>query len=232
MRVAAIELRPQLISEFLMQRLRVNVGCGATPTPGWVNLDNSWTIRGVRNAWLRPIFRATGLLRGKDDYVAAIHRHDVRWADASRYLPLESASADVIYTSHMLEHMTREECARFYAEALRALAPGGILRVAVPDIDYHVEGYARHGDPDAFIAGLCMAGEPPRGFVAKLKHAVVGERHHLWMYNGASMSAALLKAGFAKATVMPAGETSIADPGALDLAERAPESVFVEAVKA
>lgn len=215
-----------------MQRLRVNVGCGATPTPGWLNFDNSWTIRGVRNPILRPIFAATGLLRGKDQYVAAIQEHDIRWADASRALPLASATADVIYTSHMLEHMTRDETRRFYAEALRVLAPGGILRVAVPDIDYHVGEYARHRDPDAFIGGLYMATEPPRDFVAKLRYAVVGERHHLWMYNGQSMAAALLKAGFATAKVLPAGETTINDPGALDLAERAPESVFVEATKA
>ncbi len=25
--------------------VRINIGCGATSAPGWVNLDNSWTIR-------------------------------------------------------------------------------------------------------------------------------------------------------------------------------------------
>lgn len=214
-----------------MQLDRLNVGCGATPTPGWLNFDNSWTVRGVRNPLLRPIFSIAGLLRGKEEYVAAIVAHDVRWADAGKHLPVASNSARVVYTSHMLEHMTRDETAGFYAEALRVLMPGGILRVAVPDIDYHVGRYAEHGDPDEFIGGLYMATEPPRGMRGKIRYAFVGERHHLWMYNGGSMVAALLKAGFASAKIMPAGETDIVDPGELDLAERAPESVFVEAIK-
>jgi len=25
-------------------KLRINIGCGATPTPGWINLDNSLTV--------------------------------------------------------------------------------------------------------------------------------------------------------------------------------------------
>ncbi|HEY6786858.1 MAG TPA: hypothetical protein VI365_06065 [Trebonia sp.] len=28
--------------------IKVNVGCGATPTPGWVNFDNSMSIRMAR----------------------------------------------------------------------------------------------------------------------------------------------------------------------------------------
>jgi hypothetical protein len=28
--------------------LRVNVGCGSSPTPGWVNFDNSLSVRAAR----------------------------------------------------------------------------------------------------------------------------------------------------------------------------------------
>src|SRR3569623_2866730 len=214
-----------------MQLDRLNVGCGATPTPGWLYFDICCSVRGVRNPLLRPTFSVAGLLRDKEDYIAAIVAHDVRWADAGKHLPVASNSARVVYTSHMLEHMTRDETAGFYAEALRVLMPGGILRVAVPDIDYHVGRYAEHGDPDEFIGGLYMAHEPPRGMRGKIRYAIVGARHHQWKNNGGSMVAALLKAGFAAAKSMPAGETDIVDPGELDLAERAPESVFVEAIK-
>jgi predicted SAM-dependent methyltransferase len=131
----------------------------------------------------------------------------------------------------MLEHMTREEMRKFLGESRRILQPGGLLRVAVPDLDYHIGLYGEHRDADRFVSGLLMAGDRPKGLIAKLRHLMVGERHHLWMYNGTSMAREMEAAGFANVVVRPAGETGIASPGALDLAERAPESVFVEGIR-
>jgi len=203
-----------------------------TPTPGWQNFDNSWTVRAANSAALAAIFKAAGLLRGKEPYLAVVREHGIRWADAVRHIPVADNSADVVYTSHMVEHLTREEAASFYAEAKRVLKPGGVLRVAVPNLDYHINLYRDNADPDAFMDGLCVVSEPTRGIVGTLKHSLVGERHHQWMYNGPSMRRALEEASFVDATEYAPGETGIADPGALDLAERAPESVFVEARKA
>jgi SAM-dependent methyltransferase len=48
--------------------------------------------------------------------------------------PLPDASADVIYADQVLEHMSGIDAARqFTAEALRALRPGGVFFVVVPD---------------------------------------------------------------------------------------------------
>lgn len=48
--------------------------------------------------------------------------------------PLPDASTDVLYADQVLEHMNGIEQARqFTAEALRALRPGGVLFVVVPD---------------------------------------------------------------------------------------------------
>lgn len=49
-------------------------------------------------------------------------------------LPIPDASADVIYADQVLEHMSGIDAARqFTAEALRALRPGGVFFVVVPD---------------------------------------------------------------------------------------------------
>jgi hypothetical protein len=45
------------------------------------------------------------------------------------------------------------------------------------------------------------------------------------------LSRLLTEAGFADAAVLPPGTARIEDPGELDLAERAAESVYVEAVQ-
>jgi SAM-dependent methyltransferase len=49
-------------------------------------------------------------------------------------IPIGDASADVVYADQVLEHMNGIESARqFTAEALRALRPGGVFFVVVPD---------------------------------------------------------------------------------------------------
>ena len=49
-------------------------------------------------------------------------------------MPLPDASADLIYADQVLEHMSGIDTARqFTAEALRALRPGGVFFVVVPD---------------------------------------------------------------------------------------------------
>ena len=49
-------------------------------------------------------------------------------------IPVPDASTDVVYADQILEHMSGIDAARqFTAEALRALRPGGIFFVVVPD---------------------------------------------------------------------------------------------------
>jgi len=49
-------------------------------------------------------------------------------------IPIADATADVIYADQVLEHMSGIDAARqFTAEALRALRPGGVFFVVVPD---------------------------------------------------------------------------------------------------
>jgi len=129
----------------------------------------------------------------------------------------------------MLEHLDRAEARAFLGEVRRVLAPGAIVRLAVPDISRLVSGYLRSGDADAFVASTLLATSRPRGPVARLRAAVVGGRDHAWMYDGASLCQLLIANGFVDAQVLAAGETTIPLPAPLDLQERADESVYVEA---
>ncbi len=54
-------------------------------------------------------------------------------------LPLDDATCAAVYHSHVLEHIPKDQAPAFIAECFRVLAPGGTLRVAVPDL----EGIAR-----------------------------------------------------------------------------------------
>ncbi len=85
--------------------LLVNLGCGHRFHPRWLNID---------------------IQKSGDEVVV----HDVR-----RGIPLPDASADAVYQSHLLEHLSRCESEFVLRECLRVLRPGGVVRVVVPDLE-------------------------------------------------------------------------------------------------
>ena len=92
---------------------RVNLGCGTRLHPEWLNYD------------LNPI--APGVI--KANFITGI--------------PLRDASAQCVYHSHVLEHLPREVARTFLLECKRILAPGGILRIVVPDLEQIAKDYIR-----------------------------------------------------------------------------------------
>ena len=83
----------------------LNLGCGNHYHPDWLNIDLVSTGPGVM-------------------------AHDL-----SKGIPLPAASCDVVYHSHVLEHIPPAQAPGFMRECARVLKPGGILRVAVPDLE-------------------------------------------------------------------------------------------------
>ena len=66
-------------------------------------------------------------------------------------LPLPTGSARYVFVAHLLEHLFHPaQSSRLLAEIRRVLAPGGIVRIVVPDIEKYLRAYA-NGD-DAFFA--------------------------------------------------------------------------------
>ncbi len=89
----------------------LNLGCGRRFHPAWTNIDFSSSGPGVL---------AHNLLKG---------------------IPAADGTADVIYHSHVLEHFSKIDGLRFMQECHRVLKPGGIVRVAVPDLERITRGY-------------------------------------------------------------------------------------------
>ena len=212
--------------------VRVNIGCGRTPTKGWRNYDNSWTLRLSKVAIVVWFARKFGLLsKLQEEFIVFLQQADIKYADATNRIPEHSGSVDVLYTSHMLEHLDRMDAMKFLAEAKRVIRKGGILRIAVPNIRYYVDMYMKDGDADRFVEGTLLVAPKPRGLWRKLIHLLVSDRNHKWMYDGQSLCRLLVSAGFHNPVILQPGETTINEAGNIDLAERVPESVFVEVVR-
>ena len=215
-----------------LSKYRINVGCGMTLTEGWLNFDNSPSVRLAAFPAVWKMLGGIGIISpAQRSYIEFCARHQVVYANAVRRIPLANGSVEVIYSSHMLEHLSQSEAVGFLREALRVLQPGGIIRLALPDLAMAVDAYRRDGDADAFMDGLLVAAPPLSSLKDRLRLLLSGYRHHQWMYDGNSLKALVERNGFAGAVIQPPGQTMIGDPGTLDLQERSDQSVYVEARK-
>jgi predicted SAM-dependent methyltransferase len=112
--IAAEESAKQFAQLKGRRQLRVELGCGRTIRPGWVNIDTAAEY-------------PKGFDRSRDLQTVVI-RHDL-----SRGLPLPPDSCEVVYSSHMLEHFEYGVGVALLRDVHRSLQAGGRLRLVLPD---------------------------------------------------------------------------------------------------
>lgn len=91
----------------------LNIGCGTSYHPDWINLDVS----------------------PADSNVLSI--------DINNGLPFSSESASVCYSSHVLEHLDKTSAHDLIAECFRVLKRGGVIRLVLPDLEGIAREYLR-----------------------------------------------------------------------------------------
>lgn len=96
-----------------MTAKKLNVGCGTRFSPEWTNIDFHSEDRHVQRV---------NLMRG---------------------IPFADGTFQAVYSSHVLEHFDRKQGKTLLKESFRVLQPGGILRVAVPDLEGTCAEYMR-----------------------------------------------------------------------------------------
>lgn len=116
LRNAARHLKSCFISSPPQPPQLLNLGCGSRTHAAWTNVD----------------FTSTG------PEVIAHNLLDP--------FPFADGSFDAVYHSHVLEHFPRHAALDFLRECLRVLRPGGVLRVAVPDLELLARLYLENLD--------------------------------------------------------------------------------------
>jgi len=212
--------------------VRVNFGCGMSPTSGWLNFDNSLSLKIAKFPFFLFFLKVLNLLDEAQIANVEFNKvNNIKFSDATKKLPFDENTVDVIYTSHMLEHLSRKKAEKFVTEVKRCLVDGGILRIAVPDLRKQIMQYVEHSDADLFLERTHLSYGELSSIKQKLKLLIIGFRHHQWMYDGKSLSKLLLNTGFSKVLVLDAGETVIKDHEGLNLFEREDDSLYIEAIK-
>lgn len=190
------------------QNLLVNVGCGQTGKPGWVNVDID-QFPGVNCVY-----------------------------DCRKCLPFTDGSVKGIFTEHFFEHLDyTEEAPYFLSHCYRVLKSGGVLRIIVPDAEKYLRAYCEDGweklsqirpldsDRSDFYFGS--------QYNTKMELVNVVFRQyfdHKFAYDYATLEFLLYKYGFSAVYRQDFGRSRMNEL-TIDQAIRASESLYVEAVK-
>lgn len=118
-----------------------------------------------------------------------------------------------VYCSHVLEHLALEDFRTALAQSRKILSDEGTFVLVVPDLGGLIQGYneaAARKDPEAAIrlVRYTLMGHEKRvrglrGFI----QSYFGNAHHLWMWDEASLTFELEKAGFSRIRRIQFGES-------------------------
>lgn len=175
-----------------------NLACGAVrpQAPEWWNVDS------LRSS-LHPGTPERIQLDSEGQYIDQ---------DLEKYgLPFDDNSFDGLLLSHALEHFDCHTAARIMADCLRALKPGGVLLVSVPDASYFRKVHAEDTVENAerLFGEPIFLGDGESTFTGYAlwcpgRHRAIISEDVLWHY--------FVRAGFRKCERMEVASKRIFDP--------------------
>ncbi len=142
--------------------------------------------------------------------------------DVTRRFPFADDTFALVYSEHLLEHLTEAGAANCLREAFRVLRPGGVLRLSTPDLGYFVALYQAPPEQSAAHRKLNAEVSPwkyPPGVVATPAQMLndafrLWEHRHLW--DEADLRALLAEIGFTAITRHEPGEGSTPETTGLE----------------
>lgn len=149
--------------------IMLNIGCGTDYKDGWINIDNN-----------------------SDDNIEKL---DLNW-DLRNPLPFAENSVDFIFNEHFFEHLTVEEGQVVMKDLLRVLKPGGVIRIAMPDLEGVVHNYTSVPlDKDPVIKEFKFDFVQTRAEWMNMSFRWWG---HKWLYDWEELQRRLKQAGYTK----------------------------------
>lgn len=147
---------------------------------------------------------------------------DLYW-DLREGLPFDDGTVKAIYSSHLFEHLTFDEGQSLMKECLRALMPGGLFSIVVPNARMYIEGYLGQREIPQEYYGWAPAFNNTTAIDA-VNYVAYMAGEHKYLFDQENLVYRLTLAGFTE--VRPREM----DP-ALDMVERDYESIYAEGRK-
>lgn len=229
-RPSTTDVSPAHSPRGLPSGLKLNLGCGPVQPEGWVNIDGS------RRAWLAaktPLIDRMLVRIGLLSPTSFGPHITVR--DLVKPLPFADRSVACIYAGEVWEHFEYPDAVAVTRECLRVLAPGGVLRLCVPDGAEFWRRYVHIYDEELVKPIEHRAAHRLRHHVAMYFHDIATRRillgslghTHKWQFDEVQLVDLLREVGFVDAARRAFHESDIPD---IDRLERS-DFLIVEARK-
>ena len=171
---------------------------------GWRNFDASLTLRFERLPLIGHLYTKNALR----------FPENVEYGDIVEGLPIPDAECQLIYCSHVLEHLSLNGFRKALRNTYRKLDAGGIFRFVLPDLEYYAKKYINDFSPDAalsFMRGTSLGCENRNRSLKGFILSYLGNSQHLWMWDYKSIECELREIGFQEIRRAQFGDSI--DPG-------------------
>jgi SAM-dependent methyltransferase len=166
----------------------IHFGSGLCAPADWINYDNSPTLRLQKFKLGSALCKITRQVRFPANvFVGSI----------TAGLPEATGSAELIYCSHVIEHLAPSDVTIALAEVFRLLKPGGVFRLVLPDTSNllaKLDSCEISQDEFLYVMNLSTT-NMLKNPIGRMRKEMGGQLHRsAWTYG--SLTAALKSAGF------------------------------------
>lgn len=142
------------------------------------------------------------------------------YLDATKSFPFLDNTFDFIFSEHMIEHIPIAAAQRLCSECARVLRPGGVLRIATPDMAF-LFALWRNDAPQLNETYMLNAARHFRNYPSLVnKCATINNFFYNWghsfIYDEETLSHVLLEAGLRNIERVPVGESRHASLNGLE----------------
>jgi len=141
-------------------------------------------------------------------------------------LPFRNLFLSRIYSEHVFEHVSYASGVSFLKEARRTLQPGGVLRIAMPDLDDLIDGYQQNWRRFDWVNWPAFSFIQTKAEMINIAFRWWGHKH---LYNKEELARALSAAGFSRFYFPLPGQSDYPDLQGLET--RKDSKLIAEAIK-
>lgn len=210
------------------KNVKVHYGCWKDAPDDWSNFDCSPYLLLDRIPFIGTFICS----RLQPDWER--FPNNIRYGDITKGLPVEDASCDMVYCSHVLEHLNLTDFRIALKNTYKILKEDGVFRLVLPDLEYYIKSYLSENTTGASMRFMqdTGLGEVSREnlFIESMRFLLGGSKHK-WMWDYESLKLELKNAGFEHIRRAYIGDSALCDFNQVEKVYRWDKALGIECQK-
>ncbi len=181
--------------------------------------------KNVRAGWLNTNYEKSYLTE----------QENLIWLDATQPFPFGAEAFDIVFSEHMIEHVSYPMGRKMVQECFRVMKPGGTIRISTPDLHFLLALFEREKtDVQSRFMDFHIAKWMPDlvGDTAiketLVLNSFIRRWGHLFIYDRETLARLLESAGFESMRFMKVGESGIPELQNLEAGPSRMDPVFYQ----